>query len=371
EDSEVEVDLGEIAEYVDNEEINLHFGGYEYEFVDEVLPSQKCPVCLLPMKDPVQTKGCGHRFCRACSLSVCRKQHRTGESDFFSQSRRFGNSFPHEDIYCKRFPLVCENNCGHDEIPREEMASHVSEKCLMTVVLCPYSEAGCPFEHTLPTPRSGQYLTHAHSHITPAVAAMDSGFVLAKDETAFRGCHYQGDMAVRMRKDKRAYLEDHLEVSADGHLEMAWNSLILAKKEISTMKDKFYEVQEVNQEMKESVAECRSELRELSAAVNKLVKENVGQKKFNQVITEKIKIVEAKIPQKMTPEAYRFQVPESMRRSPRTGLGNTVTGGLTSGDRIKLQKDALDTQRKFLQSYTRPSLNNTDKAESFRPRVGL
>ena len=26
------------------------------------------------------------------------------------------------------------------------MASHVSEKCLMTVVLCPYSEAGCPFE---------------------------------------------------------------------------------------------------------------------------------------------------------------------------------------------------------------------------------
>ena len=55
-------------------------------------------------------------------------------------------------------------------------------------------------QHTLPTPRSGQYLTHAHSHITPSVAAMDSGFVLAKDETAFHGCHYQGDMAVRMRK---------------------------------------------------------------------------------------------------------------------------------------------------------------------------
>ena len=81
---------------------------------------------------------------------------------------------------------------------------------------------------------------------------------------------------------------------------MAWNSLILSKKEISTIKDKFYEVQEVNQEMEESVAECRRELRDLSAAVNKLVKENVGQKKFNQVITEKIKTVEAKIPQKTT-----------------------------------------------------------------------
>ena len=153
-----------------------------------------------------------------------------------------------------------------------------------------------------------------------------------------------------------------MEVSADGHLEMAWNSLILAKKEISTMKDKFYEVQEVNQQMNESVAECRSELRELSAAVNKLVKENVGQKKFNQVITEKIKIVEAKIPQKTTPEAYGIQVNETMRRSPRVGLPKTVhvTGGLTSVDRIKLQKDALDAQRKLLQSYTRPSLNSTD-----------
>ena len=120
----------------------------------------------------------------------------------------------------------------------------------------------------------------------------------------------------------------------DGHLEMAWNSLILAKEEISAMKDKFYEVQELNHEMKESVAKSRSELRELSAAVNKLVKENIGQKKFNQVITEKIKIVEAKIPQKTTPEAYGIQVNESMHRSSRAGLGKTVTS-LTSIDRIK------------------------------------
>ena len=47
-----------------------------------------------------------------------------------------------------------------------------------------------PFSHTywqqtklcteahVPTPRYGQYLTHAHNHITPAVAAMDSCFAL-------------------------------------------------------------------------------------------------------------------------------------------------------------------------------------------------
>ena len=41
-------------------------GGYEYEFVDQVSASQECPVCKLPMKDAVQTRECGHRFCRGC-----------------------------------------------------------------------------------------------------------------------------------------------------------------------------------------------------------------------------------------------------------------------------------------------------------------
>ena len=58
-----------------------------------------------------------------------------------------------------------------------------------------------------------QYLTHAHSHITRAVAAMDSwlglvcphhGYAMLmrfnKAETAVHGYHCPGDMAVRMRK---------------------------------------------------------------------------------------------------------------------------------------------------------------------------
>ena len=60
-------------EYVsDDEQIYPRLGGYEYEFVDEVSPNQKCPVCLLPMKDPVQTSDCGHRFCRVCLSGILR-----------------------------------------------------------------------------------------------------------------------------------------------------------------------------------------------------------------------------------------------------------------------------------------------------------
>ena len=50
----------------DEEDTQPRFGGYEYEFVDEVSDSQKCPVCLLPMRDAVQTLECGHRFCKDC-----------------------------------------------------------------------------------------------------------------------------------------------------------------------------------------------------------------------------------------------------------------------------------------------------------------
>ena len=41
-------------------------------------------------------------------------------------------------------------------------------------------------EAHLPTPRYGQYLTHAHNHI--------------KGATAVHGCHCPGDMVVRMGK---------------------------------------------------------------------------------------------------------------------------------------------------------------------------
>ena len=40
-------------------------GGLNYAFVDEVDEELQCPICYLPMKEPVQTK-CGHRFCGQC-----------------------------------------------------------------------------------------------------------------------------------------------------------------------------------------------------------------------------------------------------------------------------------------------------------------
>ena len=51
-------------------------------------------------------------------------------------------------------------------------------------------------EAHLPTPRYGQYLTHEHNHITPAVAAMDSSFAILASVHNLFGSH-SSDWVVR------------------------------------------------------------------------------------------------------------------------------------------------------------------------------
>lgn len=47
-------------------------GGYDYEFKSSVPGDWECLVCHLPMKDPVQIVGCGHRLCNICMESLLR-----------------------------------------------------------------------------------------------------------------------------------------------------------------------------------------------------------------------------------------------------------------------------------------------------------
>lgn len=49
------------------EEFEDEFGGYDFEFLHELSECQKCSICLLAMRDPVQTE-CGHRFCETCLM---------------------------------------------------------------------------------------------------------------------------------------------------------------------------------------------------------------------------------------------------------------------------------------------------------------
>ena len=47
-------------------------GGYEYEFVEDIPDDWECLVCQLPLKDPIQIEGCGHRLCEICVGTILR-----------------------------------------------------------------------------------------------------------------------------------------------------------------------------------------------------------------------------------------------------------------------------------------------------------
>ena len=47
------------------------FEGYDEDFDPPLEKKYECPICLLGLREPVQT-NCGHRFCIACILSSMR-----------------------------------------------------------------------------------------------------------------------------------------------------------------------------------------------------------------------------------------------------------------------------------------------------------
>ncbi|XP_015777923.1 PREDICTED: TNF receptor-associated factor 6-like isoform X19 [Acropora digitifera] len=155
----------------------LQSEGYDEYFDPPLENKYECPICLLGLREPVQTL-CGHRFCRGCILRSIRdagpkcpvdNEHLDEwqlNPDNFAKREMLNHPVfcrlkkVHECPWkgplgelenhfqdCHQCPLSCEK-CGKENIPRNEMQDHNEKECPRVELKCPFSVVGCPFEGT-------------------------------------------------------------------------------------------------------------------------------------------------------------------------------------------------------------------------------
>ncbi|BFZ04822.1 hypothetical protein BsWGS_07861 [Bradybaena similaris] len=113
--------------------------GYDNEFVPHPESRYECPICLLVLREPRQTR-CGHRFCRDCIIKSLRESSNRCPVD--NEPLRESDIYP--DNFAKReilnFNIKCPNNKdGCDKIfPLGRLQNHLEE--------CPYALTPCPYK---------------------------------------------------------------------------------------------------------------------------------------------------------------------------------------------------------------------------------
>jgi len=150
--------------------------GYDELFDPPVSSIMECPVCLLVLRDAVQT-ACGHRFCKNCILKVLREGRKACpvDNEPLEESQIFPDTFARREIqnytvHCRNYnergcdwlgPLLelpshlkvclfeyvpCTNNCDV-EVLRCDLEKHLKEDCLKRIEACRYCSIKVVFKN--------------------------------------------------------------------------------------------------------------------------------------------------------------------------------------------------------------------------------
>ncbi|KAL4829587.1 hypothetical protein H8958_005696 [Nasalis larvatus] len=142
--------------------------GYDVEFDPPLESKYECPICLMALREAVQTP-CGHRFCKACIIKSIRDAgHKCPvDNEILLENQLFPDNFakreilslmvkcPHEgclhkmelrhlEIHDQNCPLanvICEY-CNTILI-REQMPNHYDLDCPTAPIPCTFSTFGC------------------------------------------------------------------------------------------------------------------------------------------------------------------------------------------------------------------------------------
>ncbi|XP_075693160.1 TNF receptor-associated factor 6 [Rhinoderma darwinii] len=145
--------------------------GYDVEFDPPLENKYECPICLMALREPLQTP-CGHRFCRACIIKSIRDAGPKCpvDNDLLLENQLFSDNFakreilsltvncPSEDCVTKmelrkleHHLALCEFasvECGlcQHPFPRKQLQKHLEDECPRRLVSCENCVVEMPYE---------------------------------------------------------------------------------------------------------------------------------------------------------------------------------------------------------------------------------
>ncbi|XP_062505029.1 TNF receptor-associated factor 6-like [Corticium candelabrum] len=120
-------------------------GGYDVSFVDSLEKDYECPICLLAVRDPVQTP-CGHSFCKTCFDQVAERQGRGREVECPLDKEKLATSEVFNDMKVRRKVLSLKVKCTNKSSDSAEVCEWIRElnylqdhhnECRFEIVGCP------------------------------------------------------------------------------------------------------------------------------------------------------------------------------------------------------------------------------------------
>ncbi|XP_047136087.1 TNF receptor-associated factor 6 isoform X4 [Hydra vulgaris] len=154
------------------------FGGFDEKFVDPLPDGFVCPICFLALRQPIQTKDCGHRFCLSCFNLLKRNKEDflcPLDRQIINMEKVFNDKATERVILS--LPINCrnfKNKCDWvGSIASIDMAQHLANNCSLSIQRCEYYKIGCIYKGT-----KAQRETHIESsmnfHLLLAINKINS-----------------------------------------------------------------------------------------------------------------------------------------------------------------------------------------------------
>ncbi|XP_059507863.1 TNF receptor-associated factor 6 [Stegostoma tigrinum] len=113
--------------------------GYDVEFDPPLENKYECPICLMALREAVQTP-CGHRFCRGCIVKSIRDAgHKCPvDNEMLTEAQLFPDNFAKREILS--LTVKCPNKGCYQKMELRHLEEH-QEQCDYTFVDCPQCDA--------------------------------------------------------------------------------------------------------------------------------------------------------------------------------------------------------------------------------------